>query len=149
MFLSFHKKESFEATYRAEKRKEKKNVRASCFSPDSTVCVSFNCTSEPGAVLHFSNYRNYMCAMNSLYWMWGKGGVRGWRALKENIGFSGHVFVFAHVISEGSKDISNVLHSWAKAMFLLSLTHSFPLLPSLASFFLSCLLSHILSCCDA
>lgn len=25
--------------------------------------------------------------------------------------FSAHVFVFAHVISEGSKDISNVPHS--------------------------------------
>lgn len=25
-------------------------------------------------VLHFSNYKNEMCAMNSLFWVWGKGG---------------------------------------------------------------------------
>lgn len=47
------------------------------------------------------------------------------------------MFVFAHILSEGLKDISNVPHSCAKAVFLLSNTLSFCLLPSLASFFLS------------
>lgn len=47
------------------------------------------------------------------------------------------MFVFAHVISEGLKDVSNVPHSCAKAVFLLSNTLSFCLLPSPASFFLS------------
>lgn len=55
------------------KKGGKREARASCFLPDSTVCVSYNFTSEPGWVLHFGNYRNYMCAMNSLYWVWGDG----------------------------------------------------------------------------
>lgn len=55
------------------KKERKREVRASCFLPDSTVCISYNFTSESGWVLHFSNYRNYMCAMNSLYWVWGEG----------------------------------------------------------------------------
>lgn len=76
--------------------------------------------------------------MNSLYWVWGESGEWEDNSLSERTwDFLAPVFVFAHVISEGLKDISNVPHSWAKAVFLLSNTLSFCLLPSLASFFLS------------